>query len=310
MHLIAALIYWVIVALWLVVLGVVLYYYCRNPKIFGTTRLLLFVIALDTCRNILENTYFGLFFGSQYGLFTADIADVLGNPAFLIIPKLVNIAAGCFVIGVLLMRWLPKAVQERGNSESLSTSLERLATVDGLTGLFNRRHFDTLARIEWGRFQRYVRPLSLLALDVDNFKSINDCFGHDAGDLILKSIADDCSSMRRETDIVGRLGGEEFVLLLPETNESAAKLVAERLRELIADHTSIFPETQISVSIGVAGATLGMSSFEVMLKRADEALYEAKRGGRNRVVIAPRRLHEKHETAAQYAGVSTSHTQS
>ena len=115
-----------------------------------------------------------MFFGSQYGLFPADIANILGNPAFLIIPKLVNIAAGCFVIGVLLMQWLPKAVQERGNSESLSASLERLATVDGLTGLFNRRHFDTLARIEWGRFQRYGRPLSLLALDVDNFKSIND----------------------------------------------------------------------------------------------------------------------------------------
>src|SRR5580698_1429808 len=246
MQLAAALTYWVIVALWLGVLGVVLFYYSRNPKIFGTTRLLLFVIALDTCRNILENAYFGLFFGSQYGLFPAEIAEVLGNPVFLIIPKLVNIAAGCFVIGVLLMRWLPKAVQERGNSESLSTNLEWLATVDGLTGLYNRRHFDTLARVEWGRFQRYGRPLSLLVLDVDNFKSINDRFGHDAGDVILKAIANDCSSMRRETDIVGRLGGEEFVLLLPETNESGAQLVAERLRELIEDRTSNFPETQIS----------------------------------------------------------------
>jgi diguanylate cyclase (GGDEF)-like protein len=105
--------------------------------------------------------------------------------------------------------------------------------------------------------------------------------------------------MRRGTDIVGRLGVEEFVLLLPETNETGANLVAERLRKQIEEHTGIFPETQISVSIGMAGATLGMSSFEVMLRRADEALYEAKRGGRNRVVIAPRQLSEKYEAAAQ-----------
>jgi diguanylate cyclase (GGDEF)-like protein len=298
MQLGAALIYWVIVALWLGVLVAVLVYYSRNPKIFGATRLLLFVVALDTCRNIVENTYFGLFFGSQYGFFPAGIAGVLGNPALIIIPKLVNVAAGCIVIGVLLMRWLPKAVMERGNFERASAGLELLATMDGLTCVFNRRHFDTLARVEWGRFQRYGRPLSLLILDVDKFKSINDQFGHDAGDLVLKAIADDCSSMRRDTDIVARFGGEEFVLLLPETNESAAGLVAERLRKQIEDHPDALGlGTQISVSIGVAGATLGMLSFDVLLKRADEALYEAKRLGRNRVALAPRQLREKYQAA-------------
>jgi diguanylate cyclase (GGDEF)-like protein len=298
MQLGAALIYWVIVALWLGVLVAVLVYYSRNPKIFGATRLLLFVVALDTCRNIVENIYFGLFFGSQYGLFPAGIAGVLGSPVLIIIPKLVNIAAGCFVIGVFLMRWLPKAVVERGDFERASASLELLATMDGLTCVFNRRHFDTLARVEWARFQRYGRPLSLLILDVDKFKSINDQFGHDAGDLVLKAIANDCSSMRRDTDIVARFGGEEFVLLLPETNESAAGLVAERLRKQIEDRPDAFGlGTQISVSIGVAGATLGMLSFEALLKRADEALYEAKRLGRNRIAIAPRQLHEKYHAA-------------
>jgi diguanylate cyclase (GGDEF)-like protein len=301
MHLVAALIYWVIVAIWLVVLGMVLFYYSRNPRIFGTTRVLLLVIALDTCRNIIENAYFGLFFGSQYGLFSPSIAGVLGNPFLLILPKLTNVAAGCFVIGVLLLHWLPKAVRERGHSEQLSAGLELLATTDGLTSLFNRRHFETLARAEWGRFQRYGRPLSLLSLDVDNFKTINDRFGHDAGDLVLKAIADDCSSTRRETDIVARLGGEEFVLLLPETNEAAAELVAERLRKTIASHSGVFPndDTPISVSIGVAGATLRMSSFETMLKRADEALYAAKREGRNRVKTAPRLPLEKYQAAAE-----------
>jgi diguanylate cyclase (GGDEF)-like protein len=105
--------------------------------------------------------------------------------------------------------------------------------------------------------------------------------------------------MRRETDVVARFGGEEFALLLPETNELAAGIVAERLRKQIEDHSDVVPghETRISVSIGVAGATLGMLSFDVLLKRADEALYEAKRLGRNRVAIAPRQLQEKYQAA-------------
>jgi diguanylate cyclase (GGDEF)-like protein len=295
----AALNYWLIVVLWLCVLATVLFYYCCNREIFGTTRLLLLVIALDTCRNIIENTYFGLLFGSQYGLFPANIANVLERPALLIIPKLINVAAGCFVIGVLLMRWLPNAERERRNSDRLSAGFELLATVDGLTSLYNRRHFESLARVEWGRFQRYGRPLSLLVLDVDHFKSINDRFGHDAGDLVLKAIANDCSSMRRETDIIARLGGEEFVLLLPETDEAAAEIVAERLRSQIDNHSNILRgnEMRLSVSIGVAGATLNMPTFEVMLKRADEAMYEAKRRGRNQVVRAPRSPSKTLQTA-------------
>jgi diguanylate cyclase (GGDEF)-like protein len=299
MHLIAAFIYWVIVAIWLGVLATVFVYYRRNPRIYGTTRLLLFVIALDTCRNIVENIYFGLFFGSQYGLFPAGFANILGNPALLILPKLVNIVAGGFVIGILLMKWLPRAVSERGRSEQLSAGFERLATMDGLTGLFNRRHFDVLARAEWARFQRYGRPLSLLVIDVDKFKAINDRFGHDAGDLVLKAVADDCNSMKRETDIIGRLGGEEFALLLPETNLAAAEIVAERLRMRVECHLLVFPgdDTRLTVSIGV-GAGLGMSSFDVMLKRADEAMYEAKRSGRNRVVRSATQSTEKYRLAA------------
>ena len=296
MQLIAALIYWVIVVLWLGVLGTVLFYYARNPLIFGTARLLLLVIALDTCRNIIENTYFGLLFGSQYGLFPKSIAGFLENPFLLIIPKLANVAAGCFVIVVLLMRWLPSAISERRKSATLSAGLQLLAATDGLTSVFNRRHFQTLATAEWQRFKRYGRPLSLLALDVDNFKTINDRFGHDGGDLVLKAIADDCSSVRRGTDIVARVGGEEFALLLPETNEANAVIVAERLRRLIESHSEILSgkDMKITVSIGVAGATLDMPNLDDMLKRADVALYEAKRSGRNQVVTAPRQLHEKY----------------
>ena len=120
MQFITALIFWVVVALWLVVLGTVAFQYVRNPRIFGTVRLLLIVVAIDTVRNIAENAYFGLYFGSQYALFPPAFATTLGNPKLLILPKIMNIAAGCVVLGLLLMRWLPKAVYERDNSEKLA----------------------------------------------------------------------------------------------------------------------------------------------------------------------------------------------
>ena len=168
--------------------------------------------------------------------------------------------------------------------------MELLATTDALTSLYNRRHFKSLAHAEWARFQRYGRPLSLLMLDIDKFKSINDAFGHDVGDLALKAVANVCKSNKRQTDILGRIGGEEFAMLLPETDETAAENAAERLRKSIQDCTRVLPDKdiQVTVSIGIASATLGMAAFAAMLKRADEALYEAKRSGRNRVVCATR----------------------
>jgi hypothetical protein len=157
------------------------------------------VVAIDTLRNVIENVYFGLFFGSQYGLFPAAIGGTLGNPVLLIVPKLINVAAGCLVLGLLLLRWLPSAIRERGKSEQDADDLKTLAAVDGLTGLYNRRHFELLARAEWVRFQRYFRPLSVLIIDVDYFKTVNDRFGHDAGDKVLKLIAIVCGSAKRES---------------------------------------------------------------------------------------------------------------
>jgi hypothetical protein len=113
MPLVAALIYWIIVALWLSVLGALLIFYIRNPRICGTTRLLLAVVAIDTGRNIIENIYFGIYFGGQYGIFPAEVTGVLGNPTLLIIPKIINVIAGCVVLRLLLLRWLPSAVAER-----------------------------------------------------------------------------------------------------------------------------------------------------------------------------------------------------
>lgn len=117
MNLAAALIYWVIIALWLAVLVTVCVAFVRNPRTFGTVRLLLAVVTIDTSRNIVENLYFGLYFGGQYGLFPAAIVGVLGNPTYLIIPKLLNVVAACAVLGLLVLRWLPLASKERADAE-------------------------------------------------------------------------------------------------------------------------------------------------------------------------------------------------
>ena len=297
----AALAYWVIVALWLAVLATVIFHYVRNPKLFGTTRVLLAVVAIDTCRTIIENTYFGLFFGSQYGLFPGEMANILGNPNLLILPKLLNIAAGGVVLGLLLMHWLPNAVRERFHFEQDCADLLTLSTQDALTSLSNRRHFDAVSHAEWARFQRYGRPLSLLILDIDHFKAINDQFGHPAGDFILKSVGQSCQATQRVTDVVARIGGEEFAILLPETDESSAVIVAERLRNQIASvvHNLGEKHVQVTASIGVAGGTLSMPSFETLHKRADEALYCAKAAGRNRVERAPADITASYQIAAE-----------
>jgi diguanylate cyclase (GGDEF)-like protein/PAS domain S-box-containing protein len=118
MSLAAALIYWLIVALWLAVLATVGIAFVRNPRTFGTTRLLLSVLVIDTLRNVAENLYFGLYFGGQYGLFPASIVGVLGNPSYLILPKVINVVAACAVLGLLLLRWLPLASKERSEADT------------------------------------------------------------------------------------------------------------------------------------------------------------------------------------------------
>lgn len=164
-------------------------------------------------------------------------------------------------------------------------AIERLACVDGLTGLSNRRHFLTLAESEWSRFQRYQRPLALLMIDIDFFKSVNDTYGHDAGDAVLKAVAESLNRIKRSSDIAGRLGGEELALILPEATLDRAVAAAERYRIQIGGRPIIAMGRQISVtvSVGVGIAESGMSGFEDLLKRADVALYEAKNSGRNRV---------------------------
>jgi diguanylate cyclase (GGDEF)-like protein len=161
--------------------------------------------------------------------------------------------------------------------------LERLATTDSMTTLYNRRHFLTLAGAEWSRFQRYQRPLSMLMIDIDHFKSVNDQYGHAVGDQAIISVATACQQNKRNSDVVGRLGGEEFAVLLPETDEAQAAIVAERIRESIAGHLLSVHDVQfaLTVSVGIAAATASMSGTDALLRAADSALYQAKSEGRN-----------------------------
>jgi diguanylate cyclase (GGDEF)-like protein len=166
--------------------------------------------------------------------------------------------------------------------------LKILATVDGMTGLFNRRHFLSLAEIEWSRYQRHWRPVSLVLFDIDRFKSINDSFGHYAGDHVIVQIADICRQQKRKSDIIARFGGEEFLMLLPETELEAAQRVAERLRRKVETSAFSVASDAISttISVGVAEADPTMASIFDLIKLADKALYTAKESGRNRVCAA------------------------
>ncbi len=162
--------------------------------------------------------------------------------------------------------------------------LKKLAATDSLTGLFNRRHFIELAEAEWSRFQRYHRPLSMLMLDIDHFKSVNDRYGHAVGDEAIIMVGRACTEHKRGPDIVGRIGGEEFAILLPETDLAQAKIVADRLCSRISRETLTTPKVDfnVTVSIGIAAASLSMSAFDVLMLSADQALYQSKADGRNR----------------------------
>ena len=164
--------------------------------------------------------------------------------------------------------------------------LEKLAAADGLTDLANRRHFFERATAEVLRTQRYGHPLSLQILDIDHFKEINDQFGHAAGDEVLKYFADILRASLRSNDLAARIGGEEFVILLPESGIDDALALAERIRHTIESTVIRFDDHHltITVSIGVATLLAGEISPDAMLRRADSALYQAKQAGRNRVL--------------------------
>jgi diguanylate cyclase (GGDEF)-like protein len=162
-----------------------------------------------------------------------------------------------------------------------------LSNIDPLTHSMTRRHFFSFAGSEFLRYTRYHRPLSVLVIDADHFKNINDTYGHHAGDVVLKSLSLVAMEQKRAQDTFGRLGGEEFGLLLPETNLEQARIVAERIQKTWEQTPSNMDGELIhsTISIGVAETIPTDKSFDDLLRRADRMLYKAKERGRNQVAV-------------------------
>lgn len=172
--------------------------------------------------------------------------------------------------------------------ERQRSDMEALATRDPLTGLLNRREWVRLTEQALLRAQRQGSPLSLLMVDLDHFKNVNDVHGHSAGDEVLRMVASTMADTVRQTDCLARFGGEEFVLLLPDTPAASALMLAERVRLRLAEAPPAVPDVHVTASIGVATWAPGQEpSLQRLLQQADEAMYEAKRQGRNRTVAAP-----------------------
>lgn len=170
----------------------------------------------------------------------------------------------------------------------LFLQVEELASTDGLTGLYNRRHFEELVRQELERNRRYSRNSAILLVDLDRFKQINDRHGHEVGDLCLQVMARTLVEEFRRSDIIARYGGEEFIVFLPETTTGEAEQAAERLRARVEAQEFVpdAPGTRVTASVGVAYIRAGDTRLDEHVRRADEALYKAKDAGRNRVSVA------------------------
>lgn len=178
-------------------------------------------------------------------------------------------------------------IRDISEDKKTEDELLRLAATDPLTGAFNRREFTSLADQESQRANRYNHPLSIMMLDLDHFKRLNDTYGHAAGDKALQRFTTLCCNALRTVDIFGRWGGEEFVTLLPETDAEGAVIIAERLRKLVSQSILVYNDQKISftASIGIAQYRSGEVTVEGPLSRADSAVYDAKKAGRNRISV-------------------------
>ena len=180
-----------------------------------------------------------------------------------------------------------EAVNKNG-IQALNKKLEQMSRVDGLTGLFNRRYWEEQFSMEHKRAMRSGHYSSVIMLDIDHFKKINDNYGHPAGDQVIKTLARIIEKSTRETDLAGRYGGEEFAILLPETNAASARVVAERIRRVAEKLTCTYEDMEINftVSLGIAEFNVSFKDYMLWLEKADQALYKAKDTGRNRICLS------------------------
>jgi diguanylate cyclase (GGDEF)-like protein len=216
-------------------------------------------------------------------LMTALITNIFRNPVGLLgyslailIPAVIASVASYFTLSLYF------------ELEQSRMEIRELAITDDLTQVFNRRYFFELVGRELERSRRNGTPLAIVLFDIDDFKLVNDNHGHLAGDLVLQEMCSACQVIVRPYDIFARFGGEEFVFLLPDTDESRARAFAERLRQLIARQVVVTyndSRMQITISIGVAVFNSKMDTVDDLISRADRALYKAKGFGKNRLEI-------------------------
>ncbi|MEJ6784392.1 GGDEF domain-containing protein [Aminobacter sp. Piv2-1] len=198
-----------------------------------------------------------------------------------------TVAFGLFFILPLIRTQVKEGGKLREMTASLSArsrNLEQAALTDGLTGMQNRRYFDDALREYLGEFRRIGKPVGLMILDLDHFKQVNDTYGHDVGDEVLRSVATCLKSMTRYHDVVARLGGEEFAIVAPNMDLALLQRLAERMRKAIASLEINGGSAPLSVTSSVGLALWDQEeTAEEFYRRADKQLYEAKRQGRNRV---------------------------
>lgn len=185
-----------------------------------------------------------------------------------------------------LMNVQRELAKKNAELERLYAEVQRLSVIDPLTDVYNRRGFFDLADREVTRAKRYGNPVSVILFDLDHFKKVNDTYGHPVGDIVLAETAARCRKHLRNVDILGRYGGEEFSVLLPETNLDQARIVADRLR-VIASQPIDTGETSllITISLGLTALDDEKADLQILLQRADGALYQAKDSGRNQVAV-------------------------
>ncbi len=173
------------------------------------------------------------------------------------------------------------------HNAELHSQIQHLAVTDSLTGVYNRRGFFMNGQREWERYHRYNRPLSIIYMDIDEFKYINDNYGHSTGDQVLQAVVKRSSQHVRQVDVLGRLGGDEFGILLPETELASAGSIAERIRQDVMKTPIQVKRHQLTITttLGVAEAHSDIPDLEMLVAKADKALYAAKQNGRNRVAL-------------------------
>ncbi|KQT45629.1 hypothetical protein ASG52_15925 [Methylobacterium sp. Leaf456] len=220
-----------------------------------------------------------------------DIYAAWWQKAFVLGTVFLSLCATTVVLTALFQRELLRRKAAQQNMAALNAELQQLATTDALTGLSNRRRFDEVLARECRRAARVGKPLSLLMLDADHFKSFNDRYGHQQGDEALRLIARAMqTALHVQSDTAYRIGGEEFAVVLPDTEQAGAETVANRLRQAVLEQRMLHagnPHGLVTISCGVAAQSIGTSdNAAALIAAADKALYEAKSKGRNRVQTA------------------------